>query len=140
MDWRPRRSKYNVDVSDLGEAARTRGPGEIHPSLKGTYDSLAELIRAQQLDLALRAGLIDSVDRQVVVPLTDAYTPRLDFRIVDPHGVRYEEVKGFRTRDTGILIKHWRLYGPAPLCILWYQGRGKDWKIETIEGRKQDDK
>ena len=137
---RPNRSKYNVDISPAGKERRTRTAYDIVPSLVGIYDSEAEVLRADELSLCIRSGAIEHVERQIRVALTKTYAPAIDFRVRGFGKVWYEEVKGVRTRDFARLKREWQLYGPAPLLIYWFKGKGKPWKVERIEGKRQDDK
>ena len=138
---KPNRSKYNVDLSPAGKARRIREMGDILPSLVGRYDSDAEARRADEISILVFQEIYRRAERQIPVRLTDTYSPRIDFKIwgKDEKGrpcVWYEEVKGAPTREFGRLKRHWKDKGPAPLLVYWYQGKGKPWRIERIEGRR----
>lgn len=68
------------------------------------YDSTGEMNYAQELDLLLKAGEIQSWERQVKISLDvngiHICNYYVDFRIVDKNGtVKYIEYKGFETPE-----------------------------------------
>lgn len=82
------------------------------------YDSKAESIVSNQLQLEQRAGEISGLEFQVQVELTDAkiiYKP--DFKYVRKSVVTYGECKGFETAEWRIKRKLWQYYGPGPLEV-----------------------
>lgn len=98
------------------------------------YHSKAEAIRAFELDLLLRGGVIAKWIRQVRIELGEDFHTVVDFEvdyIVDGAVVTgFEEIKGFETPDFKRIRKLWKKYGPAKLIILKRSGRG--WKKEII--------
>ena len=103
------------------------------------YDSLAESVRAAELDLLVRNGDITHVLRQVPFML-GGVTYRADFvgfsrvAIATPEvwHVWVEEVTGRRKGNAKkvLLKKLWRAHGPFPLKI-YYSEHGRKW--DTIE-------
>lgn len=117
----PRKSKYGV------------GPPEERTYNGVTYDSIAEALRARDLDWLVRSGEVESVDRQVTFQLGPDCTYRADF-VVHHSSTRFhvEEVKGFETRDFHRVRRLWKKYGRGRLVIMTRQGKG--WSKEILTG------
>ncbi len=76
-----------------------------------TYDSAREAKYAFELDMRKRAGLIDSWERQIVIPLRAHKTLiakyKIDFVVYQDGITEYVEVKGF---ETAVWKLKWKLF------------------------------
>ena len=107
------------------------------------YASKAEAIRAQELDLLVRA---DTVQFWIAQPLFRLGCPentyRPDFLIIpieDYGAANYpwvEDVKGFETQSFKRHKRLWKAYGPCELRIL--KRKGKGWTTEVISPAETD--
>lgn len=111
-----KRSKYGVDQSESGKAARTHN-GVV-------YASQAELKYAQNLDWLKRVGHLEDWFGQCDMPLTvngvKVGVLRLDFKLLHKGGeLEYVEIKGFRTPVYKLKEKLFRaLYPEARLTVI----------------------
>lgn len=96
------------------------------------YASKAEMRRAVELDLLLKAGQIRSYRRQPLYQLGADFHYRADFEVMRHDGVHAEDVKGFETREFRRVKRLWRKYGPVNLVIL---KRARGWTAETIPAK-----
>lgn len=111
-----KRSKFNVDTSESGKAARTHG-GVV-------YASGAEANYARLLDIRLKSGDVRYWWGQSNMPLivngVKICVLRVDFKIVHTDKtVEYVEVKGFRTPVYKLKEKLFKaLYPSAKLTVI----------------------
>ena len=101
------------------------------------YDSMAEALHAEQLDMCMKAGIIAWWLPQVPIMIGEPGIDkpyRVDFLVAEcpTFGglveVHAEDVKGADTVSFRRHVKQWRLRGPFPLHVI----RGDD--TEIIEG------
>lgn len=106
------------------EENRTDAAGAI-------YASNAEMVRATQLRMLVRAGKINCLKRQPRFHLgCPENTYVADFEYFEDGRRWVEDVKGFKTQKFRRDLRLWRRYGPCPLKLLtWKRGR---WKVEVI--------
>jgi hypothetical protein len=95
------------------------------------YHSKAEAIRAGELALLLRAGVLESVDEQVPIQLTPGFRTIVDFVCVEKGITFAEEVKGFETQRFRDVRRMWQVYGPYRMKILKRVRGG--WQTEWLE-------
>ena len=105
---------------------------------KGTiYASKAEAIRAAELDLLLRAGVLKSWKHQPVFELgcpENKYTADFWCEPSDPNvPVWVEEIKGHETRSWKRNKRLWRVYGPCQLRVMYRSRNG--WSTKIVEGK-----
>lgn len=98
------------------------------------YDSKAEGARAAELDLLVRVGDVPRYERQCEIALGPDFGTVVDFIVWTRGGRHVEEVKGKETPRFRQVRRLWKKYGPMPMHIL--KRRGKGWKVEILEGRK----
>lgn len=115
-----KRHKYNVGA----KATRTYN-GDV-------YDSMAEAIYAQQLDMLKSHGGIRTWARQVTFPLGPDFKARVDFVVVDWHTTYAVEVKGVDLPSFKKIKKLWRKYGTMALQVM--KRRGNRWQISVVPG------
>ena len=95
------------------------------------YHSKAEMIRAGELKLLMKAGWFAL--RQVPLQLTDDDRYVVDFFVQEPDGCRhFEDVKGVETPAFRRVRRLWLKYGPGRLTIL--KRKGDKWETEHIQG------
>lgn len=98
------------------------------------YDSKAEAVRAEDLDLLLSARQILYWQPQPTFFLgcpENVYRP--DFLIWNMVGGTWvEDVKGFETPAFKKNKRLWAKYGPCPLIVL--KRKGKSWSKEIVDG------
>lgn len=101
------------------------------------YDSLAEMLRATELDLLLRTGNIRAWAPQRWIPLGPDFGTRVDFVVRDNNGSMYaEEVKGYEPREFKVVRRLWPKYAPFPMKIL--KRKGTSWSVEWLAGKDGD--
>lgn len=98
------------------------------------YDSKAEKIYAEALDLREKSGDILGWVRQITVRLgSDSWT-RIDFLVfIDINHTELVEIKGFETPRFKEVRRLWAKYGPGPLFIKKRKGNG--WTTEVLPGK-----
>ena len=103
-------------------------PIRVSPREKRTYEdvvyhSIAEMKRAQELDLLLWAGDISDWFRQVPFQLGPDCSWKCDFLVLGLDGLtRVEDVKEFETPASRRIKRLWKKYGVYPLWILGLKG------------------
>lgn len=99
------------------------------------YPSMAEMLYAQELDIALRAGKINEIIEQPTICL-GPIDWRLDFAVRDADGWTWRDVKGVETAEFKIKAKLWESFGPGPLWIV--KRSGKRFRVSRVVrgGRK----
>lgn len=106
------------------------------------YDSKAEVLRAAEHALLIRADKLTYVLRQVKFQLGPDFSWRADFVCFrntpafdgdySQHLVWVEEIKGVETAKFRDVRRLWKKYGPFPMLI--YKRKGTGWKVERLEG------
>ena len=102
-----------------------------------TYDSKAEMLHAQALDLYTRTGVIRGWARQCQVQLGPDFKWRVDFLVFNNDDtVDFDEVKGVETSEFKVVRRLWAKYGPAMLHVLKRQRNGT-WTTEKVKGKQE---
>ena len=116
-----KRNKYNVSK-----------PSER--SYKGRiYDSKAEMLYAQRLDLLIKAGeVLDFVDQPKVHISGDLWY-RPDFFVVESEQAYYVDVKGVVTDGFRKIVQAWPARHGFPLRIIKRKGKGFE-TVQIIDG------
>ena len=100
-----------------------------------TYYSNAEMLHAQSLDSAVKAGVIRGWARQCQVQLGSDFRTRVDFLVFRHNGtVAFEEVKGVETPEFKTVRRLWAKYGPAPMYVMKRQRNGTC-TTEEVDGK-----
>lgn len=128
--------KERLSVAEFRNQVKTRhkyhvAPAEQRRYRDRTYDSRAEMERAQGLDLELREGTIRGWSPQVLIPLGPDFAVRVDFIVYGIGETWAEDTKGVETKAFAKVRQLWPRYGPLDLHLLHV--KGKTTTLEIIE-------
>ncbi len=99
------------------------------------YDSKAEAVYAERLDLWVLLEHIRGWVRQVSFQLGSDFKTRVDFLVIDNEmKCEAHEIKGHEIAQFKTVRRLWPKYAPCPLVIV-KESRTRKWTFETIEGK-----